>query len=342
MTKIEDKIKAVELAIAALDKQFGPNTVIHGDGALENVDVISTGNFELDLALGVGGLPKGRITEIYGGEGLGKTLIALNCAASCQAQGGLVAYIDLECDLNPDWATKLGVNIPEMYIAQPASGEEAFTVAETLIKTGSFDLVVFDSVAAMPTIAELEAAMDEPQVGSLARVMAKGLRKIREPLKQTNTCAIFINQIRDQIGYGMGGTTTPGGRSLKFAASVRIELKKAMGSNITNSAGESIGTKVKANIIKNKVGSPMKTLEWDNLHGLGFNNYGAILKLGLRYNMLSKSGAYWYMGSGENKADKPFAQGEQAAWEYLASDLELTEGLKKEIAAQYNQKQTKK
>jgi len=329
----EKDFKVLELAKAALAKEFGKNAVIHGDADIDDVDVISTNNFELDLALGVGGLPRGRITEIYGGEALGKTLIALNCVAECQAAGGLVAYIDVECDLNPEWARKIGVKIEDMLIAQPSSGEEALTIAEKLIETGQIDLVVFDSVAAMTPLAEINGEMNDMQVGAQARMMAKGLRKLRHPINETNTCVIFINQIRDKIGFMQQGTTSPGGRALKFAASVRIELKR-MG-DVKDNDGESIGTKIKAQIIKNKVGNPMKVVEWENIHGLGFNNNSAILKLGVRHKLLTKSGAWYSKGYGDSKEDINFAQGEAKAIEYLMGNPEYANFLKEEIIKIY-------
>jgi recombination protein RecA len=329
MTKEKD-FKVLELAKAALAKEFGKNAVIHGEAEIEEIDVISTNNFELDLALGVGGLPRGRITEIFGGEGLGKTLLALCVVANCQAEGGLVAYIDSECDLNPEWAKKLGVKIEDMLIAQPSSGEEALSIAEKLIETGQIDLVVFDSVAAMTPQSEIDGEMSDMQVGAQARMMAKGLRKLRHPISETNTCVIFINQIRDKIGFMQQGTTSPGGRALKFAASVRIELKN-LGNIKDDKTGESLGTKIKAQILKNKVGTPMKVVEWENIHGLGFNNFGAILKLAVRHKLITKSGAWYYKGYGESKDDKHFAQGEASAIQYLASDLEYAAELKSKI-----------
>lgn len=335
MTLVKDKdFKVIELAIAALGKEFGKNAVIYGDADVENIDVISTNNFELDIALGVGGLPRGRITEIFGGEGLGKTLIALSCCAECQAAGGLVAYIDVECDLNPEWAKKLGVDLEKMLIAQPSSGEEALTIAEKLIETGQVDLVVFDSVAAMTPLAEINGEMTDMQVGAQARMMAKGLRKLRPTIANTNTCVIFINQIRDKIGFMQQGTTSPGGRALKFAASVRIELKR-LGDLKDKSTGESIGTNIKAQIIKNKVGNPMKVVEWENLHGIGFNNYGAILALAVRHKIITKSGAWYYNGYGDTKEDKYFAQGEASAIDYLASTPGFESDLKEKIMAIY-------
>lgn len=334
MTKEKD-MKSLELAMAALVKQFGKNAVILGDADIEDVDVISTNNFELDLALGVGGLPRGRITEIFGGEGLGKTLLALSCAANCQAEGGLVAYIDVECDLNPEWAQKLGVNLQDMIIAQPSSGEEALTIAEILINTGQIDLLVFDSVAAMTPLAEIAGEMNDLQVGAQARMMAKGLRKLRHPIMTSNTCVIFINQIRDKIGFMQQGTTSPGGRALKFYSSVRIELKRL--GDIKDSDGESIGTKVKAQILKNKVGNPMKVVEWENLHGIGFNNSGAILKMAIRRKLITKSGAWYYKGYGPTKEDQSFAQGEAKAIEYMEANPDFANALKNQVIALYKE-----
>lgn len=329
----EKDTKALELAIAALGKEFGKNTVIYGKADIDDVEVIATGNFELDLALGVGGLPRGRISEIFGPEGLGKTLLALSAVANCQAEGGLAAYIDSECDLHPEWAAKVGVSLAKLIIAQPSSGEEALTIAEKLIATGQVDLVVFDSVAAMTPMSEIEGEMTDQQVGAQARMLSKGLRKLRHPIAQTNTCVIFTNQVRDKIGFMQQGTTSPGGKALKFYSSVRIELKR-MG-DIKNNDGESIGTKVKAQILKNKVGNPMKVVEWENIHGLGFNNFAAILRLAVKDKLVTKSGAWYYKGYGDTKEEKYFAQGEINAVEYLASDLVYTETLKTQVKAIY-------
>jgi recombination protein RecA len=327
MTQSNTDLKALELAIAKLEKQFGKNTVIYGNILPEEIPVVSTSNFKLDLALGVGGLPKGRIVEIFGGEALGKSLIALGCVAECQKAGGRAAYIDVECDLDPEWAQKLGVDMSKLIIAQPESGEEALQIAEDLIKTGVIDLMVVDSVAAMTPKSEIEGNMDDMQVGAQARMMAKGLRKLRHPVAESNTCLVFINQIRDKIGFMQQGTTSPGGRSLKFAASVRIELKRI--SDIKSTAGESLGTRVKAIVIKNKVAAPMKAVEYDILHGQGFNNLGAVVELSERLGLIRKSGAYYYR-LGEEKS---FAQGMNNAMEALSNDLKWFEELKKEISS---------
>lgn len=321
--------KALDLAIASLEKDFGKNAVFYGDALPEEVEVIPTGNFGLDLALQVGGFPKGRIVHVYGGEGLGKSLLALSTVAECQMAGGLVAYIDAECDVDPDWATYNGVNLKELVFAQPESGEEALEILDTLVRTGCFDLIVVDSVAALTPKAELEGTMTDQQMGLQARMMAKGLRKTRNAISENNVCVFFINQVREKIGP-VGGTVAPGGRALKFYSSVQIELKKIK--SLTDSrTGESTGSTIKALIQKNKVGRPMKSLEYDVLHGLGFNNFGFILQKAVEFKLLEKRGAYYYR-QGEEKF---FAQGEKSACEYLASDLDFTRELKEQIKKNY-------
>jgi len=325
--------KALELALAKLEKQYGKNTVFYGDMFPEQVPVIPTGNLKLDLALGVGGLPKGRIIEIFGAEGLGKSLLALSTAANCQREGGKVAFLDVECDLDPDWCRTLGVDVDKMMIAQPETGEETLEIAETLVKTGAVDLIIIDSVAAMSPKAEVEGSMEDNHIGLQARMMAQGLRKLRQPVAETGTCFVFLNQIRDKIGFMQQGTTSPGGRALKFAASVRIELKR-MGDVKDASTGESRGTNVKAMIIKNKVARPMVSVEYQVLHGLGINNYGSLLELGERFGLISKRGAYYYKAAEE----KAFAQGEIKAMAFLKENPELTEMLELEIKKAYNDK----
>lgn len=324
--------QALTLAIAKLDKEFGKNTVTFGNALPEKVDVVPSGNFKLDMALGVGGFPKGRIVEIFGGEALGKSLISLSTVAECQANGGLACIIDVECDIDPEWAMKLGVNLDTLVLAQPEYGEQTFEILHTLLKTGLFDLIVIDSVAAMTPKSELEGEMEAIQVGAQARMMAHGLRKTRHAIHESNTCVIFINQIRDKIGFMQQGTTSPGGRALKFAASVRIELKR-MGELKDASSGESIGTKVKALILKNKVARPMKALEYNVIHGVGFSNFSMILDLADKHGVIIKKGGGYYFKQGEEKA---FARGEADAIAVLASDLEWVEELKALIMEKEN------
>lgn len=325
--------KALDLAFAKIEKLYGKNAVFYGDILPEEVPVIPTGNLKLDLALGVGGLPRGRITEIFGAEALGKSLLAISTAANCQKAGGKVAYIDAECDLDPDWCKTLGLDIDKMIIAQPESGEEALEISETLVKTGAVDLVVVDSVAALSPKAEIEGTMEDNHIGLQARMMAQGLRKLRQPIAETNTGFIFLNQIRDKIGFMQQGTTSPGGRALKFAASVRIELKR-MGDVKNAKDGTSRGTEVKAIIIKNKVAKPMVSVTYNVLHGIGIDNYGSLLELGERFALVTKRGAYYYKGNDE----KSFAQGEINAIEFLKENPDLTEMLELEIKRLYNDK----
>ena len=325
--------KALELALAKLEKQYGKNAVFYGDIFPENVPVISTGNLKLDLALGVGGLPRGRIIEIFGGEGLGKSLLAISTAANCQKEGGRVAYIDAECDLDPDWCRVLGLDVDNMMISQPESGEEALEIAETLVKTGVVDLVVVDSVAALSPKAEIEGSMEDNHIGLQARMMAQGLRKLRKPIAETNTCFVFLNQIRDKIGFMQQGTTSPGGKALKFASSVRIELKR-MGDIKDPKDGTSRGTEVKAIIVKNKVAKPMVSVTYNVLHGVGIDNYGSMLELGERYGLITKRGAYYYKANDE----KSFAQGQISAVEFLKENPDLTEMLISEIVRLHNDK----
>jgi recombination protein RecA len=257
--------------------------------------------------------------------------LALCLVAECQAQGGTAAYIDVECDLDPDWATKLGVKMDELIIAQPEYGEAALTIVETLVRSGQLDLIIVDSVAAMTPKAELDGEMEDQQVGLQARMMAKGLRKTRHAVMDTNTCLVFINQVRDKIGFMQQGTISPGGRALKFYSSVRIELKRLGDIKDTKNNNESKGTRVKAIISKNKVADPYKIAEYDIIHGLGFNNFGSTLELGEKYGFLARKGAYYYRIIDGNPAEKSFAQGETNAIEFLASDLDYTRSLQEEI-----------
>lgn len=322
-------IKNLELAIAKLNKEFGKNSVIYGSNEYENVPAISTNNIKLDLALGIGGLPKGRIIEIFGGSALGKSLLALNCIKSVQQQGGKVLYVDAEHDLDPDWMTTLGVDLDNLLIAQPEYGEQGLQIALDLIATGELDLVVIDSVAALVPKAELDGSIEDNHIGLQARMLAQALRKMRHVVSDTGTCLLFINQIRDKIGFMQSGTTSPGGHALKFYSSVRIELKR-MG-DIKNNQQEVVGTRVKAIVLKSKVSRPMKSTEYDILHGKGFNNTGALIELAEQFGMIRKSGAYYYL----KDAEKAFAQGSVAAAEYLDNNPEYYQSLQEEVIKAY-------
>lgn len=323
MTMNADRVteKDLLLAMAKIDKDYGKNTIIHGDAIPLDVEVISTGNFLLDLKLGVGGLPKGRIVEIFGAEALGKSLLSLSTVAQCQKMGGRALYIDAECDLDPTWAETLGVDMSTLYVAQPEYGEASLQIAMDMIKTGGFDLIVIDSVAALTPKAELEGTLEDNHVGLQARMLGQALRMMRQVISETGTCVVFINQIREKIGFMQTGTTTPGGRALKFYSSVRIELKR-MGDIKDSKTGESKGTRVKAFISKNKVGTPMKTLEYNVIHGLGFSNASAVLEEARKQGLIQLKGAYYYKvdpSTGET-SEKGFAQGENQAIEYFNTE----------------------
>jgi recombination protein RecA len=332
--------KELTLALAKLEKQFGKNTIFTGDVMPDDVDVISTGNFLLDLKLGVGGLPKGRIIEIFGGEGLGKSLLSLSTVAACQKAGGRALYVDAECDLSPEWAETLGVDMDTLYISQPEYGEAGLQVVMDMVATGGFDLVVVDSVAALTPKAELEGTLEDSHVGLQARMMGQALRMMRQSISDTGTCVIFINQVRDKIGFmANGGTTTPGGRALKFFSSVRIELKK-MGDLKDSKTGESRGTRIKANILKNKVGTPMKTLEYNVIHGLGFNNGSAVLEEAKKLGLVQTKGAYYYKVDFETGevSDKTFAQGEMGAIDAFDSDPQWASLLTNKVKERFTAK----
>lgn len=330
MPTTEDQLKSLDLAIAKINKDYGKGAVAYASTEYDPEPAISTGNFKLDLALGIGGLPKGRIVEIFGGEALGKSLLALNLVANVQNDGGKVLYIDAEHDLDPDWMAKIGVKVDEMLLHQPEYGEQGLQVALDLMKTGAIDLIVVDSVAALTPKAELDGDIEDNHIGLQARMLAQALRSMRHIASETNTCLVFINQIRDKIGFMQSGTTSPGGRALKFYSSIRIELKR-MG-NVTAKNNEIIGTRVKAMVVKSKVSRPHKYVEYDVVHGKGFDNFSSVLEMAKQYNYISSRGAGYYYLSGE---EKPFAQGEQNAIEFLASDLEFTEQLKKQIIEDY-------
>lgn len=335
----EEKMKRAELAIAALDKQFGAGTVMSGDAEIKKVEVVPSGNFGLDLALGVGGLPRGRISEVYGPEGLGKSLLAQTLVAEAQAMGGLAAYIDVEHALDPYWARKVGVKWNELQISQPDYGEQALSILETLVGSHAYDVIIVDSVAAMTPRAEIEGEIGDQFVGLQARMMGQAMRKINPKIEKSGTHVMFINQVRDKIGpMVMGGTTTPGGRALKFFASIRIELRQVQ--RITNqTTGEILGNRVKATILKNKVAPPFKYLEYDVMHGEGFNNEGIILDMAAKYGLVVKSGAFYSKVEDGKKAEKPFGQGLAKASQYLRDNVDYTNELKSQIMDEYTLRQ---
>ena len=319
VSETEGKEKALKTAMEQIEKQFGKGAIMRlGENVGMNVEAIHTGSLTLDLALGIGGIPKGRIVEIYGPESSGKTTVALHCVAEAQKAGGTAAFIDVEHALDPVYAAKLGVDIDSLLVSQPDSGEQALEIAEALVRSGAIDIIVIDSVAALVTKAEIEGDMGDSHVGQLARLMSQALRKLTGALAKTDCAAIFINQLREKIGvvYGIPETTT-GGRALKFYASVRIDVRK--GEQIKDGS-EIIGARTKAKIVKNKVAPPFKTAEFDIMYGTGISHVGELVDVGVETGVIKKSGAWFYygetrLGQGRDNVKKLFEENKELAAE---------------------------
>lgn len=316
--------KALEDAIKGIEKAYGKGSIMRlGEREHVNVDVIPTGSILLDQALGVGGYPKGRIIEIYGPESSGKTTLALEAIAQAQQKGGRAAFIDAEHAIDPEYAAKLGVNIDELLLSQPDSGEQALEIAEMLAQSGAIDLLVIDSVAALVPQAELDGVMSDNQVGLQARLMSKGCRKIAGVLNRTRTVVIFINQLRQKVGvlYGNPETTT-GGMALKFYSSIRLDIRRA---EAIKSGSDIVGNTVKIKVVKNKVSPPYKTCTIDLIYGKGISRFGEILDLGEELGLVAKSGNWYQVG-----ADK-IGNGREAAKSYLEAHPELADSLEAQI-----------
>lgn len=320
-----EESKSLDLAISLLDKQFGIGTVMKlGNSKSQSWPAISTGAPTLDKILGIGGLPRGRIVEIFGPESSGKSTISLSLVVQAQKMGLRCAYIDAEHALDPSYMLDLGINLEDLLLAQPHYGEEALEIVDKLIKTGEIGLIIVDSVASLVPKAELDGEMDANQMGLQARMMAKALRKITALANENKTLVVFINQIRMKIGIMFGNPeTTPGGRALPYAASVRIDLRRK--EDIKNKEGDSVGIKVKAKVIKNKMAPPLKIAEFDIYYGKGIDQHGSVIDLALSLGILAQKGA-WVFLDGEN-----FAQGKENAINKLKNDLELYEKLKLRI-----------
>lgn len=325
----EAKAKALATAVEQIERQYGKGAVMRlGENASMNVEHISTGSLSLDMALGIGGVPKGRIVEIYGPESSGKTTVALHCVAEAQKQGGTAAFIDVEHALDPIYAGNLGVDIDSLLVSQPDSGEQALEIAEALVRSGAIDIIVIDSVAALVTKAEIEGEMGDSHVGQLARLMSQAMRKLTGALSKSNCCAIFINQLREKIGvlYGNPETTT-GGRALKFYASVRIDIRKI---ETLKNGSEPIGTRTRAKVVKNKVAPPFKEAEFDVIYGKGISKVGELVDMGLKLEILKRSGAWFYYG------EERIGQGRDNVKQMLAENKEFAAELEEKIMAKYN------
>ncbi len=328
-TGIDAKARALQTAVEQIEKQYGKGAVMRlGENASMNVEHISTGSLSLDMALGIGGIPKGRIVEIYGPESSGKTTVALHCVAEAQKQGGTAAFIDVEHALDPVYAGNLGVDINSLLVSQPDSGEQALEIAEALVRSGAVDIIVIDSVAALVTKAEIEGEMGDSHVGQLARLMSQAMRKLTGALSKSNCCAIFINQLREKIGvlYGNPETTT-GGRALKFYASVRIDIRKI---ETLKNGSEPIGTRTRAKVVKNKVAPPFKEAEFDVIYGKGISKIGELVDMGLKFEILKRSGAWFYYN------DERLGQGKENVKQLLSDNPDLANELQTKIIDKYN------
>lgn len=329
----EDKNKALATALQQIEKQFGQGAVMRlGENAGMKVEHIRTGSIALDAALGIGGVPRGRIVEIYGPESSGKTTLALHVVAEAQKTGGTAAFIDVEHALDPVYSKALGVDIDSLLVSQPDTGEQALEITEALVRSGAIDVVVIDSVAALVPKAEIEGEMGDSHVGLHARLMSQSLRKLAGAISKSNCVAIFINQLRDKIGvmYGSSETTT-GGRALKFYASVRIDVRRVETLKV---AGEMIGSHTRAKVVKNKVAPPFREAEFDIMYGKGISHVGEIIDMGLKYDILRRSGAWFYYG--ENR----LAQGRDNTKILLEENTALADELEAKLIAAMNAAET--
>jgi len=319
-----DREKALDTALAQIERQFGKGSVMRlGDEGRAPVEVIPTGAISLDLALGIGGLPRGRVIEIYGPESSGKTTVALHAVASAQAAGGIAAFIDAEHALDPEYAKKLGVDTDALLVSQPDTGEQALEIADMLIRSGALDIIVIDSVAALVPRAEIEGEMGDSHVGLQARLMSQALRKMTGALSQTGTSAIFINQLREKIGVFFGSPeTTTGGKALKFYSSVRLDVRRI---ETLKDGADAVGNRTRVKVVKNKMAPPFKQAEFDILYGEGISREGSLLDLGVEHGMVRKSGA-WYTYEGDQ-----LGQGKENSRNFLRDNPDLADEIEKKI-----------
>ncbi len=324
MPSTTDREKALETALAQIDRQFGKGSVMRlGSDERAPVEVIPTGSIALDVALGVGGLPRGRIVEIYGPESSGKTTLTLHAIANAQRAGGIAAFIDAEHALDPDYAKKLGVDIDAMLVSQPDTGEQALEIADMLIRSGSIDLIVIDSVAALVPRAEIEGEMGDSHVGLQARLMSQALRKLTGGLNQTKTTAIFINQLREKIGVFFGSPeTTAGGKALKFYASVRLDIRRI---ETLKDGTDAVGNRTRVKVVKNKMAPPFKQAEFDILYGVGISREGSLIDFGVEHGIVKKSGA-WYTYDGDQ-----LGQGKEKARDFLLNNKDVANEIERKI-----------
>ena len=320
----EIKKKSLEEALQRIEKNYGKGSIMNMDGTNKvKVDVIPTGCLALDQALGIGGVPRGRIVEIYGPESSGKTTLALHIAAEAQKQGGIVAFVDAEHALDPVYAGHLGVDLSHLYVSQPDNGEQALAIAEELAKSGSLDLIVVDSVAALTPKAEIDGEMGDSAVGMQARLMSQAMRKLTPIIAKTNTCIIFINQLREKIGVMFGNPeTTTGGKALKFYASIRMDVRRV--DAVKDNSGV-IGNRTRVKVVKNKLAPPFKQAEFDILFGTGISRMGVILDMAVQQGLVLKSGA-WFSHEGEK-----IGQGREKAIEFLKNNPDVTDALEAKI-----------
>lgn len=322
------KEKALEMALSQIEKQFGKGSVMKlgADSKLE-VDVIPTGSLSLDLALGVGGIPKGRIVEIYGPESSGKTTVTLHMIAEAQKMGGTAAFIDAEHALDPSYAKSLGVDIENLIVSQPDTGEQALEITEALVRSGAIDIIVVDSVAALVPKAEIDGEMGDSHMGLQARMMSQALRKLTGAINKSNTCAIFINQLREKIGVMFGNPeTTTGGRALKFYASVRLDVRKI---DTIKQGDDMVGNRTRVKVVKNKIAPPFKQAEFDIMYGLGISKEGDILEVGADAGIVDKAGA-WYSYN-----DSKLGQGKENCKQFLKENPEIMNEIESKVRAAY-------